>query len=401
MGENGQFINFGCSAMLNPAVIFWVATALVVYTFLAYPLLIALVAKFKRQSIVSPVPFPSSFSLVLSVRNEQAHIKRRLEELDIILKNSPLPAELIVICDGSTDDTPSIARTFSRPTVQVVELQTNQGKAVALNHAAALAKNEILIFADARQTWQLDAAHQLLSCFQDERVGAVSGQLVLKTADGNLAGVGMYWKFEKWLRGQEAHVHSQIGVTGAICAVRRELFPLLPPGILLDDVYWPMQVVMRGRRVVYQPQAVAYDQLPDRSSDEMRRKIRTLVGNFQLLTISPALLSPWKNSVWWQFVSHKVMRLVAPWALLVMLVSSAVMETGYYRTIFAFLAGGMLMGILGMLTPLGRKNRLFSTAGSFLLLQFAAWLAFWYWIFGRSEGIWTSLPSPAATTDQV
>jgi cellulose synthase/poly-beta-1,6-N-acetylglucosamine synthase-like glycosyltransferase len=306
-----------------------------------------------------------------------------------------------VVCDGSTDNTPSIARAFESPAIQVVELQSNQGKAVALNHAARLAKYEIMVLADARQTWNKDAIKYLLDCFQDERVGAVSGQLVLKTPDGKLAGVGMYWKYEKWLRGLEAQFHSQIGVTGAISAVRRKLFPQLPAGIILDDVYWPMQVVMQDQRVVYQPNAKAFDELPARSADELRRKVRTLVGNFQLMTVNPALLAPWKNPLFWQFVSHKVMRLIAPWALLIMLSSSAFIDSNIYRGIFLCLAGAIVVGFLGMLTPLGQKNRLFSTAGSFLLLQFAAWIAFWYWIFGRTGSIWTSLPSQPATADQV
>lgn len=387
--------------MLILTLLFWVATLLVAYTFLFYPLLIALVASFKQARPSRSGPQPSSFSLILSVRNEKANIKRRLEELNGILRDSPIPAELIVVCDGSTDDTPRVARTFSSPAIHVIELQTNQGKAAALNHAARLAQHEIMVFADVRQKWNEDAIIHLLDCFQDERVGAVSGQLVLKTPDGMLAGVGMYWKYEKWLRGLEARVHSQIGVTGAISAVRRKLFPQLPAGIILDDVYWPMQVVMQDQRVVYQPNAIAFDELPERSADELRRKVRTLVGNFQLLTVNPALLSPWENPLFWQFISHKVMRLVAPWALLIMLSSSAFIDSNFYRSIFLCLAGGIVVGFLGMLTPLGQKNRLFSTAGSFLLLQFAAWIAFWYWIFGRSGSIWTSLPSQPATADQV
>lgn len=387
--------------MLNPAFIFWAATLTVAYTFVIYPLLIALVAQFKRKTLAQLAPLPSSFSLILAVRNEQTHIRRRLTELAGILKNSHVPAEIIVVCDGSTDDTPRIARTFISPTIKIVELPTNLGKAVAINHAAAESQREILIFADARQIWEEDAVQELLACFQDPRVGAVSGQLVLKSSDGKLAGVGMYWKFEKWLRANEAQVHSQIGVTGAICAVRKELLPLLPAGIILDDVYWPMQVVMQGWRVVYQPEAIAFDQLPDRSSDELRRKVRTLVGNFQLLTMNPNLLLPWKNILWWQFLSHKIMRLIAPWALLIMLASSAIIENGIYRGLFFALVGCLVVGVLGMLTPLGTKNRLFSIAGSFLLLQFAAWLAFWYWIFGRSGRIWSSLPSSPATADQV
>src|ERR1019366_2199678 len=110
---------------------------------------------------------------------------------------------------------------------------------------------------------------------------------------------------------------SQVGVTGAISAVRRPLFRPIPPGTLLDDVYWPMLVVLQGQRVVHDERAKAFDQLPANPHDEFCRKVRTLAGNFQLLTLLPwSAFWPWRNRVWWQWTSHKLLRLASPWALL-------------------------------------------------------------------------------------
>lgn len=387
--------------MLSLPVIFWASTFVVVYTFALYPMLIALTAKFCRHPTAVAGPLRSGFSIIMSARNEQASIERRINELIRILYASSVPAELLVVCDGSTDDTATIARSAAQANVRIEEWKVNRGKAEALNHAASLAQHEILILADVRQTWAEHAVQHLLECFVDPRVGAVSGQLVLRSVEGKLAGVGLYWKFEKWLRGKEAQVHSQIGVTGAICAVRHNLFRQLPPGIILDDVYWPMQVVMQGRRVVYQPKAIAFDELPSRSADELRRKVRTLVGNFQLISACPQILLPWRNPVLWQFVSHKLMRLVAPWALLLMFFSAGLIAVGIYRWAFVLLVACLVIGIVGMISPLGQRYRLFSTAGSFLLLQFAAWLAFWYWLFGRSNSVWSAVPSQATASDQI
>ena len=89
----------------------------------------------------------------------------------------------------------------------------------------------------------------------------------------------MYWKFEKWIRRTESQLYSMVGATGAISAVRRELFRPVPAGTLLDDVYWPLQVAMQGYRVVHDSRAKAYDRLPGRVKDEFRRKVRTLAGN--------------------------------------------------------------------------------------------------------------------------
>src|SRR5207248_2251639 len=133
--------------------------------------------------------------------------------------------------------------------------------------------------------------------FADPEVGAVSGDLTLTSA-GVLGGVGLYWRFEKWLRKKESRLWAQVGVSGSISAVRRKLFRPIPRGTILDDVYWPMQVVLQGYRVVHDSEACAFDRLPPRPGDEFRRKVRTLAGNIQLLTLLPALLLPWRNPVW-------------------------------------------------------------------------------------------------------
>ncbi len=150
--------------------------------------------------------------------------------------------------------------------------------------------HEILVFADVRQTWAADALPRMLANFADPAVGAVSGDLIVRDADGALAGVGLYWRFEKWLRRQESRLWSGVGATGAISAVRRELFRPIPRGTILDDVYWPMRVALQGYRVVHDEQAHAFDRLPDRTGDEFRRKVRTLSGCFQLAARLPAVL---------------------------------------------------------------------------------------------------------------
>src|SRR4029079_13531611 len=133
-----------------------------------------------------------------------------------------------------------------------------------------------------------------------------TGELILESNTGVSAGVGLYWRYERWLRKNEGRLNSTVGVTGAIAAVRRELFTPIPPGTILDDVYWPLCVAMKRHRVIHDPRALAYDRLPDRARDEFKRKVRTLTGNFQLFTRLPGALLPWKNPIWLQLISHKL-----------------------------------------------------------------------------------------------
>jgi cellulose synthase/poly-beta-1,6-N-acetylglucosamine synthase-like glycosyltransferase len=281
-----------------------------------------------------------------------------------------------------------VARSFADQGVRVIERRENLGKAVSLSEGCAAAVHDILVFADSRQRWDPQALGYLLENFADPHVGAVSGDLILESSPGVLAGVGLYWRFEKMLRRQESRLHSVVGVTGAICAVRRALFRAIPPGTLLDDVYWPLQVVLQGHRVLHDERAHAYDRLPDRAADEFRRKIRTLSGNWQLLARLPAALLPWRNPVWWQFVSHKLLRLAAPWALLGMLASSLwLLPELPYQVLLGAQATGYVLGLAGLLAP-GRRLPLAGAAGSFLVLNTAAWLSFWVWITGRAGRSW-------------
>jgi cellulose synthase/poly-beta-1,6-N-acetylglucosamine synthase-like glycosyltransferase len=299
-----------------------------------------------------------------------------------------IPGELIIVSDGSTDNTVAAARAKASEVTQVLDLGRNEGKAVALNAGCAAAMGEILVFADARQTWAPNALEQLLKNFCDPSVGAVSGNLRLTAPPGALIGVGAYWQFEKWLRHQESRLHSLIGATGAISACRSALFTPIPRGTLLDDVYWPLYVAMRGFRIVHEPSAIAFDRLPLNALGEFRRKVRTLCGIFQLLVVCPVAILPWRNPIWFQLLSHKLLRLLVPWALLLMLVACIALPYPLYRIALWIQLGLYLLGLLG-LGPSSRKRlALTRTIASFMILNSAAWLAFWVWLLGNSTRTW-------------
>jgi cellulose synthase/poly-beta-1,6-N-acetylglucosamine synthase-like glycosyltransferase len=375
--------------------LFWICLAVVAYTYILYPLLLVLLNALFRDAGVSPpssgeTPVSrTSVSILLPVHNEEQNLERRLDELTRLVEASGMAGEIIIISDASTDRSAEIARQFAARHVRVIEQPTKQGKAAALNAGAAMAQHELLVMADARQRWAEDALVHLIERFTDPTIGAVSGDLILESAPGVLAGVSLYWRLEKWLRKQESRLYSQVGVTGAISAVRRPLFVPIPPGTLLDDVFWPMHVVLQGYRVVHEERAKAFDRLPDKPRDEFRRKVRTLAGNFQLLTLLPwAALFPWSNRVWWQWGSHKLMRLVVPWALPGIFIASIFLTEDFYQVILWVQLAAYELGILGLIPPIGKRIRLLGAGASFLVLNTAAWLAFWVWISGQAGRSW-------------
>ncbi len=377
---------------------FWICLAAVVYPYAVYPLLLAVLARLRPRPVRGGPNFPRSVSFVVCARNEEGAIDRRLAELVDLLAASDLEGEVILVSDGSTDGTAALARAHTKHRVRVLELSAQVGKAAALSRGVALARHEIVVFADVRQTWDTEALGRLVANFADPQVGGVSGDLLVRSEAGTLEGVALYWRYEKMLRRLESRAWSMVGATGAVSAVRRELFRPIPPGTLLDDVYWPLQVALQGYRVVHDSTAVAYDRLPERARDEFRRKVRTLAGNFQLVVRLPGALVPGLNPIAWQYLSHKVLRLAVPWALLALLPLSAGLPGVFYRAVLGAQLAGYGLGLLGLWSGLSRASRLASAATSFLVLNGAAWVSFWVWLTGRAGRSWSKVVYPTEGT---
>ena len=315
--------------------VFWFSAFVIGYTYLGYPVLLAAWARaLRRPTLKADVRAQRnwpSISIVLAVRNEAARLPARIDNL--LQLNYPGRCELIVVSNGSTDGTRDVAVSYG-DRVQVVEI-ANGGKARALNAGVSIATGDILVFADARQQFSPDALVELAANFVDPNVGGVTGELVLDAERGETSSsvgesVGLYWKYEKWLRRNESAVWSTLGATGAIYAIRRQLWRPLPADALLDDVLVPMRVVLEGHRIVFDEKARAYDQASTDTATETRRKTRTLAGNYQILAQEPRLLVPLLNPVWLQYMSHKVARLFVPWALMTAFVASAVLAPSHW-----------------------------------------------------------------------
>ena len=293
------------------------AALLLLFTWVGYPILIHLLAQAFPRNGRTTVPCNSpAVSVILASRGPADVVRRRV----LNLMETDYPAdryEIVIGIDASADWSPEGIRSDGVPPVKVVHARGGAGKPNALNAAVDASTGELLVFADSAQLFEPDAIPELVRCLEDPRIGAVSGQLGLSAGQMRRL-VGWYWRMERQLRASEARIHSSVGVTGAIYALRRNLFTPLPSGILLDDLYTPMQVVLRGFRVGFTDRARATDAREFSVSDEKRRKERTLTGVLQLCSQMPAILNPLRNPVWLQFVFHKLMRLASPVLLLAM-----------------------------------------------------------------------------------
>jgi cellulose synthase/poly-beta-1,6-N-acetylglucosamine synthase-like glycosyltransferase len=266
------------------------------------------------------------------------------------------------------------------------------GKAFALNVGVETATGDVIIFADARQRFEAGAIRELVANFADPTVGVVSGELLLVGSAGVGESVGLYWKYEKWIRKNESRFNSVIGATGAIYAIRKRLWQSLPPMTLLDDVYTPMRIAMSGHRVVFDESARAYDQATNSAGREFARKVRTLLGNYQLCQLMPRLLAP-TSVLLLQFYSHKLLRLAAPILFLLLLVINVMILTTQGPTWFygATLAAQAIfyacVAAGAALLKRERKVRLLNFAYVFSVMNAAALVGLIYFIVGKRD-VW-------------
>jgi cellulose synthase/poly-beta-1,6-N-acetylglucosamine synthase-like glycosyltransferase len=379
------------SDMTASYVVFWVSAALLLYTYLGYPLLIRLWSGlWPRQAATGPVS--TSMTLVVVAHNEVRRIRQRLENfLDLDYPWDRV--EVVVASDGSTDGTADLARHYRAPQVRVVEFKNRRGKSAVLNDVIPMARGEIVVLADVRQRFETNALHALAECFLDPEVGAVSGELILldgPTRSEVGKGVDFYWRYEKFMRLHESRVGSTVGATGAIYALRRALFKPIPDATILDDVLIPMQVARLGYRVLFEPRARAYDWVAATASEEFIRKLRTIAGNFQLFILEPWLLNPFSNPLWIQTVSHKLCRLLSPLALMAAFCSNLLLtQDPDFRWLFAAQSVFYAAAFLGYLTrDTTRRPFFLNVPYAFCLLNWATVVAFVRLLNGRQRVTW-------------
>lgn len=364
-------------------VLFAVSLIVVFLAYAAYPACLYLWAKISPRPIHRGRIFPS-VTIVMAVYNEEKNLPSKLRNLGDLCYPAEL-LEIVVVSDGSTDQTNQILKAWQNSSRKAVILAENQGKAHALNQGAAQAQGELICFTDARQRIAPGGLIQLVGNFADPSVGCASGELVMidQLPASTEEGGGLYWQIEKSIRNWEGLAGSTVGATGAFYAIRKSLFLPLPIGTILDDVYLPLQVARQGSRIIFDSHAVVWDDLAPSPKQEFRRKVRTLAGNYQLVRIAPWLMTR-SNPLLVQFVCHKLLRLLIPFALMGALVSTLWLRTGLYGLALTVQAAFYFLAVLSIWRPrLGRVSRLSNIAVEFVVLNAAALVAFVYFITGK------------------
>jgi cellulose synthase/poly-beta-1,6-N-acetylglucosamine synthase-like glycosyltransferase len=347
------------------------ATAIAFYIMAGYPLLLAVLQGRTAPPIAKDLTYQTTVSAILTVYNGGAFIRSKLEALFALDYPKEL-LEIIVVSDGSSDETEAIVREFAGLGVALLAIP-HAGKAAAVNRGLARATGEILFFTDVRQPLDRMALRHLVANFADPTIGAVSGELrLLRGGAGEQADMDLYWRYEVWARKRHTQIDSLFNTTGCIYAMRRNLAQPIPPDTLSDDAVLPQRAFFQGYRVILDPEAIAMD-YPALQGTEFRRRWRTLAGLWQVFARCPKLFTS-SDRMRFHFLSHKFSRLMLPWILVAIWVATAALPRSSERS--WMMAGDCGLVLLAFLDPLVPARmwlkRLSSPARTFLAMNLAS-----------------------------
>jgi cellulose synthase/poly-beta-1,6-N-acetylglucosamine synthase-like glycosyltransferase len=340
-------------------IVFWCAAGLVLYAYLGFPLLVLLRGLVWRRPYARG-DIAHSVSLIIAAHNEAGSIAARIENI-LTLDYPRDRLEVLIASDGSSDGTDAIVRGYAGRGIRLLSLPRH-GKVAALNAAASAATGDILVFSDANSMYAPNALGELVKPFADPAVGGVAGnQVYLASAAAGASSDGerTYWSFDRLLKNLQSRSGNVISATGAIYAIRRELFRPAPAGVM-DDFVISTGVIAQGRRLVFAPDAIAYEPVAGSNGLEFGRKVRNIVLGLCAVWTMRELFNPLRHGSYaLQLFSHKVLRRLVIFPLLVVAVTAPLLwQHGvlYQATTLAQAAfyGCAVLGLLAGNTRLGR-----------------------------------------------
>jgi len=383
------------------AVVFWLCTAEIVYAFVGYPILLILAAcaaqvfsdaryairRVERRPRLDQHGAPA-VSLVFAAHNEAEIIDEKMRNCQALHYTGHL--EIMVGCDACNDGTAAMAVASALPNLTVHDYTERSGKPMVLNRLVPEASGEIVVFSDANTMLDVDSILLITRHFSDPHVGCVSGELHFTTREGAVRSEGAYWRYEQLLKFFESRLNMMVGANGGVFAIRRELFDPLPRFAIIDDFLIAMRIRARGYKVVYDPQAIAYEETAADARQEFQRRKRIGAGAFHALRYTWRMLLPSAGTVCFSYWSHKVCRWLVPFAIAFGLLSALLLSSyPFYR--YAALVGLAAIAAASYgysLEVRGRAAGIFAIPYYFLSMNLALMLGFFRFVAGSQTAVW-------------
>jgi len=370
----------------------WVAIALVLYSYLIYPLLMTRLVRRVRSDtnnelcvVSNPAP---TVAVIVAAFNEEKHIAARVENL--LQQDYPIDRIRILIgSDGSSDRTVRLARSFADARVEVHDFQVNRGKASVLNDLAARASADVLVFTDANTVFRSDTVRRLVAALSDD-TAAVCGELILEEPGKGSNQDHQYWNIERRLKAAESAIGGLLGANGGVYAIRRDVFAPLRPDTICDDFIIAMNVAVAGKGLQYVPAAVAYEDTPSDVMAEFHRRVRIGIGNYQALFRHPRYLVGGSFVLSFTYFSHKVLRWLTPHLLIVVFVCSVLLARDSF---YLWMAVLQALGYAAAAAAFATRRRVrwpavVQAALFFAVLNAAFLIGFKRFVFADYRGGW-------------
>jgi len=293
--------------------------------------------------------------------------------------------------EGSSDKTDEIIENFpdKSRTVKLIKQEKRTGKCSILNLLVSQAKGEIIVFTDVRQRIDNNALLELTKYFGDQRVGLVSGEFMYESEDiiQSEGGLGLYWKYENFIRISESRLGSIVGATGAFYAFRKELFIPLPADLILDDMYVPAKVVEKGFRAIFNSKAKIYDRVFINPKAEFVRKARNLAGTYQFFYYFCKSVNQFNYISLWQLFSHRFLRLMIPFLLILVVISNMfILNNTFYKMFFLLQVIFYITALFGWLFK--NRNRLLDIPCMFCVMNVAAIVGLYRFLMKKQKVAW-------------
>ncbi len=366
--------------------VFWLGVAIPVYACFGYPLVLIALHLVRRRP-VRKAPHEPSVSLLIPAYNEAGIIARKISN-SLALDYPDDRLEIVVASDGSKDRTAEVAQELADGVrVRALAYPLNRGKMATLNDAVRELRGDIVVFSDASAMLRPDAVRELMANFADPVVAAVSGRYTVAKPDEVEIGRSedAYWRYETWLKVQESELASTLGGHGHLHAIRRELYPFPPPGTINDDYVIPLSVLAAGYRAVYEPAAIIYEEAHEMTG--FGRRVRITAGNMQQLRYIGGLLRPLRPLPLFFFLSHKVTRLLVPFAMLAALIANLfLLRQPLYLALFITQAVFYGLAILGTVWKLRPRTLLLPFY--FCMINVATFFGLYHALTSRRRMAW-------------